>query len=196
MYYFQNFSNFNVECKHGKHKTAFRARKLYWYFRGTGHRSYWLKNCFNQSEDLPWYGLSHVISVEFLHSFLRRHSGVPKCLLFCQITHVAFITNITIGTRLNKRIGLLVSMIFTESNKRTISVWLRFIFCIYFKGILQEISSNPKCVCNNETWEKRSLLSWEVLYNGNKTIYGCLRYERWRRLHLEIQSNLSSRTPL
>ena len=49
--------------------------------------------------------------MEFLHSFLKRHSGVPKCLLFCQITHVSFITNITIGTRLNKRIGLHVSMI-------------------------------------------------------------------------------------
>ena len=29
MYYFQNFSDCNVECKHGKHKTASRARKLY-----------------------------------------------------------------------------------------------------------------------------------------------------------------------
>ena len=135
---------------------------IQWYFRGTGHRSYWLKNCLNQSEDLPWSGLSHVISMEFLHSFLRRHfaretsGGVPKCPLFCQTTHVAFITNITKGTRLNKELVFLC-MFFTESNKKTISVWLRFIFCIYFNEILQEIWSNPKCVCNNETWDKRFL---------------------------------------
>ena len=134
---------------------------IQWYFRGTGHRSYWLKNCLNQSEDLPWSGLSHVISMEFLHSFLRRHfvgetsGGVPKCRLFCQTTHVAFITNITTGTRLNKGIGLLVSMIFTESNKRTISVWLRFIFCIYFKGILSGDVIKPK-VCLQQ-WNMRNI---------------------------------------
>ena len=134
---------------------------IQWYFRGTGHRSYWLKNCLNQSEDLPWSGLSHVISMEFLHSFLRRHfpretnGGVPKCRLFCQTTHVAFITNITTGTRLNKGIGLLVSMIFTESNKRTISVWLRFIFCIYFKGILSGDMIKPK-VCLQQ-WNMREI---------------------------------------
>ena len=70
-------------------------------------------------------------------------------------TRVAFITNIKIGTRLNKRIGLLVSMIFTESNKRTISVWLRFIFCIYFKGILSGDMIKPK-VCLQQ-WNMREI---------------------------------------
>ena len=38
--------------------------------------------CFSQSETLPRSGKCHVISMEFLHSFFRRHFA--KCRLFSQ----------------------------------------------------------------------------------------------------------------
>ena len=56
-------------------------------FRGLGSASYWMELCFNRSEALSRSGWKHVISMEFLRSFLRRHfarkpgQGVAKCRL-------------------------------------------------------------------------------------------------------------------
>ena len=49
---------------------------------------FWLaKICFNQSEALPRSGWQRVISMEFVHLFLKRHfAGKPKCRLFSGAT--------------------------------------------------------------------------------------------------------------
>ena len=48
-YHFQNSWNFDLECKHGKHKTAFRARKVIGTSRNGPHCPYYyfLKWLFN-----------------------------------------------------------------------------------------------------------------------------------------------------
>ena len=130
MYYFQNFSDCNVECKHGKHKTAFRARKLYSVvFSRNGPQILLVKKLLEpiRRPTLIWVVTRHQYGISALVSQTSFPAGnqwwrPEMSAVLPDTTRVAFITNIKIGTRLNKRIGLLVSMIFTESNKRTISV--------------------------------------------------------------------------